>query len=82
MGDNQIFFAQLRDGVPFTAGTFMAGKFPFMMFGLPAAAFAIYQEAKPEHKKAVAGIMVSAALTSFLKGNKEPHEFTIIIVAP
>ncbi|BFK80704.1 glucose-specific PTS transporter subunit IIBC [Clostridium baratii] len=82
MGDQNIFFAQLRDGVPFTAGTFMAGKFPFMMFGLPAAAFAIYQEAKPEHKKAVAGIMVSAALTSFLTGITEPLEFSFLFVAP
>ncbi|MBS6005756.1 MAG: glucose-specific PTS transporter subunit IIBC [Clostridium baratii] len=82
MGDQNIFFAQLKDGVPFTAGTFMAGKFPFMMFGLPAAALAIYQEAKPEHKKAVAGIMVSAALTSFLTGITEPLEFSFLFVAP
>ncbi|MCY6372823.1 PTS transporter subunit EIIC, partial [Clostridium ganghwense] len=47
-GDQAIFFAQLKDGVPFTAGTFMTGKFPFMMFGLPAAALAMYHEAKPE----------------------------------
>lgn len=82
MGDQNIFFAQLKDGVPFTAGTFMAGKFPFMMFGLPAAALAIYQEAKPEHKKAVAGIMGSAALTSFLTGITEPLEFSFLFVAP
>lgn len=82
MGDQNIFFAQLKDVVPFTAGTFMAGKFPFMMFGLPAAALAIYQEAKPEHKKAVAGIMGSAALTSFLTGITEPLEFSFLFVAP
>ena len=82
MGDQNIFFAQLKDGVPFTAGTFMTGKFPFMMFGLPAAALAIYQEAKPEHKKAVAGIMGSAALTSFLTGITEPLEFSFLFVAP
>ncbi|MGL4572370.1 MAG: glucose-specific PTS transporter subunit IIBC [Clostridium sp.] len=82
MGDQNIFFAQLKDGVPFTAGTFMAGKFPFMMFGLPAAALAIYQEAKPQHKKAVAGIMASAALTSFLTGITEPLEFAFLFVAP
>lgn len=81
-GDQGIFMSQLRDGVPFTAGTFMTGKFPFMMFGLPAAALAIYHEAKPEHKKYVAGIMGSAALTSFLTGITEPLEFSFLFVAP
>ena len=81
-GDQAIFFAQLKDGVPFTAGTFMAGKFPFMMFGLPAAALAIYHEAKPEKKALVGGIMASAALTSFLTGITEPIEFTFLFVAP
>ena len=81
-GDNLIFFAQLRDGVDFTAGTFMVGKFPFMMFGLPAAALAIYHEARPERKKVVGGIMASAALTSFLTGITEPIEFSFLFVAP
>lgn len=81
-GDQSIFFAQLKDGVPFTAGTFMAGKFPFMMFGLPAAALAIYHEAKPGKKQIVAGIMGSAALTSFLTGITEPIEFSFLFVAP
>ncbi|WP_054955525.1 glucose-specific PTS transporter subunit IIBC [Paenibacillus dakarensis] len=81
-GDQNIFMAQLRDGVEFTAGTFMTGKFPFMMFGLPAAALAIYHEAKPENKKMVAGIMGSAALTSFLTGITEPLEFSFLFVAP
>lgn len=82
-GDNLIFFAQLRDGVDqFTAGTFMTGKFPFMMFGLPAAALAIYHESKPERKKVVGGIMASAALTSFLTGITEPIEFSFLFVAP
>ncbi|MCM3701520.1 glucose-specific PTS transporter subunit IIBC [Paenibacillus macerans] len=81
-GDQNIFMAQLRDGAPFTAGTFMTGKFPFMMFGLPAAALAIYHEARPEHKKYVAGIMGSAALTSFLTGITEPLEFSFLFVAP
>ncbi|KOR23839.1 glucose-specific PTS transporter subunit IIBC [Clostridium sp. FAM 1755] len=81
-GDQTIFFAQLKDGVPFTAGTFMTGKFPFMMFGLPAAALAIYQEAKPEKKKLVGGIMASAALTAFLTGITEPIEFSFLFVAP
>jgi PTS system D-glucosamine-specific IIC component len=81
-GDNLIFFAQMKDGVPFTAGTFMTGKFPFMMFGLPAAALAIYHEAKPEKKPIIAGIMASAALTSFLTGITEPIEFSFLFVAP
>lgn len=81
-GDQKIFFAQLKDGVDLTAGTFMTGKFPFMMFGLPAAALAIYHEAKPENKKIVAGIMGSAALTSFLTGITEPIEFSFLFVAP
>ncbi|MDQ0246615.1 PTS system D-glucosamine-specific IIC component [Bacillus fengqiuensis] len=81
-GDQKIFFAQLKDGVELTAGTFMTGKFAFMMFGLPAAALAMYHEARPEHKKYVAGIMGSAALTSFLTGITEPIEFTFLFVAP
>lgn len=81
-GDQSIFFAQLKDGVPFTAGTFMTGKFPFMMFGLPAAALAIYHEARPEKKAIVAGIMASAALTSFLTGITEPIEFSFLFAAP
>lgn len=82
MGDQSIWFAQLKDGVEFTAGTFMTGKFPFMMFGLPAAALAMVHEAKPEKKKYVAGIMASAALTSFLTGITEPIEFAFLFVAP
>ncbi|TCP31798.1 PTS system D-glucose-specific IIA component (Glc family) /PTS system D-glucose-specific IIB component (Glc family) /PTS system D-glucose-specific IIC component (Glc family) [Scopulibacillus darangshiensis] len=82
-GDQAIFFAQIKDNVKhLTAGTFMTGKFPFMMFGLPAAALAIYHEARPEHKKYVAGIMGSAALTSFLTGITEPIEFSFLFVAP
>ncbi|RCW63043.1 glucose-specific PTS transporter subunit IIBC [Saliterribacillus persicus] len=81
-GDQRIFFAQLQDGVDFTAGNFMTGKFPFMMFGLPAAALAIYHTARPEKKKLVGGIMFSAALTSFLTGITEPMEFSFLFVAP
>ncbi|APH14367.1 PTS system, glucose-specific IIBC component [Clostridium sporogenes] len=81
-GDQAIFFQQIKDHTPLTAGTFMTGKFPFMMFGLPAAALAIYQEAKPEKKKLVGGIMASAALTSFLTGITEPIEFSFLFVAP
>ncbi|SHJ16625.1 PTS system D-glucose-specific IIA component, Glc family (TC 4.A.1.1.9)/PTS system D-glucose-specific IIB component, Glc family (TC 4.A.1.1.9)/PTS system D-glucose-specific IIC component, Glc family (TC 4.A.1.1.9) [Geosporobacter subterraneus DSM 17957] len=81
-GDQSIFFAQLKDNVPFTAGTFMTGKFPFMMFGLPAAALAMYHEAREDKKKYIAGIMMSAALTSFLTGITEPIEFTFLFAAP
>lgn len=81
-GDQRIFIEQLRDGVDFTAGTFMTGKYPFMMFGLPAAALAIYHCARPERKKVVGGIMGSAALTSFLTGITEPLEFAFLFVAP
>ncbi|GAB6169276.1 glucose-specific PTS transporter subunit IIBC [Clostridium carnis] len=82
MGDQQIFFAQLKDGVNFTAGTFMTGKYPFMMFGLPAAALAMYHEAWENNRKIVAGILFSAALTSFLTGITEPIEFMFLFVAP
>jgi len=81
-GDQRIFMQQLRDGAPFTAGTFTTGKYPFMMFGLPAAALAIFHESRPENKKLVGGLMVSAALTSFLTGITEPLEFSFLFVAP
>ncbi|WP_174735116.1 glucose-specific PTS transporter subunit IIBC [Mesobacillus harenae] len=82
-GDQRIFMAQITDGVQnLTAGTFMTGKFPFMMFGLPAAALAIYHEARPEKKVIVGGLMASAALTSFLTGITEPIEFSFLFVAP
>ena len=82
VGDQAIFFAQLKEGVEFTAGTFMTGKFPFMMFGLPAAALAMYHEADSDKKKLVAGILFSGALTSFLTGITEPIEFMFLFVAP
>ncbi|WP_040205508.1 glucose-specific PTS transporter subunit IIBC [Neobacillus jeddahensis] len=82
-GDQHIFMAQISDHVKnLTAGTFMTGKFPFMMFGLPAAALAIYHEARPEKKIFVGGLMASAALTSFLTGITEPIEFSFLFVAP
>ena len=81
-GDQKIFMAQLKDGVALTAGTFTTGKYPFMMFGLPAAALAMYHEARPENKKMAAGILGSAALTSFLTGITEPIEFSFLFVAP
>lgn len=81
-GDQAIFFAQIRDGAELTAGTFMTGKYPFMMFGLPAAALAMYHEARPERKAVVGGLLASAALTSFLTGITEPIEFSFLFVAP
>lgn len=75
-GDIQRFFA----GDP-TAGIF-AGAFFFKMFGLPAAAIAIWHQAKPQNRVAVGGIMLSAALTSFLTGITEPIEFSFLFVAP
>lgn len=81
-GDMTIFFAQLRDGVELTAGQFMAGEYPVMMFGLPAAALAMYHTAKPEKKKLVAGLLGSGALTSFLTGITEPLEFSFLFISP
>ncbi|NPD03595.1 PTS transporter subunit EIIC [Nocardioides sp. zg-1308] len=63
------------------AGAFMTGFFPIMMFALPAAALAIWHEAKPQNKKLVGGIMLSAALTAFLTGVTEPLEFAFMFVA-
>ncbi|KQS19746.1 PTS glucose transporter subunit IICBA [Exiguobacterium sp. Leaf187] len=81
-GDQRIFFAQLKDGVPFTAGTYMTGKYPFMMFGLPAACLAMYHTVAKDRRKAVEGLYFSAALTSFLTGITEPVEFSFVFVAP
>ncbi len=72
--------ARFLHGDP-TAGTFMTGFFPIMMFGLPGAALAIYRCAKPERRKVVGGIMLSVALTSFLTGITEPLEFSFVFVA-
>jgi PTS system N-acetylglucosamine-specific IIC component len=72
--------ARFLHGDP-TAGAFMSGFFPIMMFALPAAALAIWHEAKPAQKKAVGGIMLSAALCSFLTGVTEPLEFAFMFVA-
>lgn len=72
--------ARFLSGDP-TAGIFMAGFFPIMMFALPAAALAIWHEARPENRKAVGGIMISVALTAFLTGVTEPLEFAFMFVA-
>ncbi len=76
-GDLKRFFA----GDP-TAGSFMAGFFPVMMFGLPAACLAMYHTALPDRRKAVAGMLLSLALTSFLTGVTEPIEFSFMFLAP
>lgn len=85
-GAQNIFFAQLADPTctkfAVSATRFMTGKFPLMIFGLPGAALAMYQTAKPEKKKEVFGLLISAALTSMLTGITEPIEFTFIFVAP
>ncbi|MFG3017080.1 PTS transporter subunit EIIC [Streptomyces sp. NPDC048254] len=65
-----------------TAGMFMPGFFPIMMFGLPAAALAMAHTARPERRKAVTGMMVSLALTSFVTGVTEPIEFSFMFIAP
>ncbi|MFD4260580.1 PTS transporter subunit EIIC [Streptomyces sp. NPDC058534] len=65
-----------------SAGIFQSGFFPIMMFGLPAAAIAIAHTARPERRKAVLGMMVSLALTSFVTGVTEPIEFSFMFIAP
>ena len=94
-GANYAYFAQLGNMQSIVgadadtmstivSGTtrFTAGKFPFMMFGLPAAALAMYHTAAPNKKKIVGSLLVSAAFTSFLTGITEPLEFTFLFVAP
>ena len=90
---NAVFWfdvAGISDLTKFWAGTgtygvtgmYMTGFFPVMMFGLPAAAFAMYQCAKPERKKAVVGLLASAAFCSFFTGVTEPLEFAFMFLAP
>ena len=85
-GAQNIFFAQLAqpdiNHFSVSATRFMSGKFPLMIFGLPGAAFAMYRCAKPENKTKVAGLLLSAAITSMLTGITEPIEFTFLFVAP
>jgi len=76
-GDLKRFFA----GDP-TAGAFMSGFFPVMMFGLPGACLAMYHAALPERRAGVAGLLLSLGLTSFLTGVTEPVEFTFMFLAP
>lgn len=85
-GAQNIFFAELASKstthFSVSATRFLSGKFPFMIFGLPAAALAMYNTARPEKKKVVGGLLLSAALTSMLTGITEPLEFTFLFVAP
>ena len=85
-GGQNIFFAQLADPniVHFSseATKYFTGEFIFMIFGLPGAALAMYQTAKPENKKAIGSLLFSAALTSILTGITEPIEFTFLFAAP
>ncbi len=76
-GDLTRFFAEDP-----SAGQFMSGFFPIMMFGLPAAALAIAHCARPEHRKRVMGLMISVGLTSFVTGVTEPLEFSFMFAAP
>lgn len=85
-GAQNIFFAQLASPnvtqFAVSATRFMSGKFPLMIFGLPGAALAMYHTARPENRKKVGGLLLSAALTSMLTGITEPLEFTFLFVAP
>lgn len=85
-GAQNIFFAELAvpgiEHFSVSATRFMAGKFPLMIFGLPGAAFAMYRCAKPENRKLVGSLLLSAALTSMFTGITEPLEFTFLFVAP
>lgn len=85
-GAQNIFFAELAskstETFSVSATRFMSGKFPFMIFGLPAAAFAMYRAARPEKKKVAGSLLLSAALTSMITGITEPLEFTFLFVAP
>src|SRR3981081_4180569 len=76
-GDLKRFFA----GDP-SAGVFMSGFFPVMMFGLPAACLAMYHSALPERRRAVSGLLASIALTSILTGVTEPIQITFMFLAP
>lgn len=73
--------ARFMAGDP-TAGFFMSGYFPIMMFGLPAICLAMYTTALPQNKKMVAGLLLSMALTSFLTGVTEPIEYSFVFLAP
>lgn len=86
-GGQNIFFAQLADAANVThfssdATRYFSGEFIFMIFGLPGAALAMYRTAKPEKKKAVGGLLLSAVLACMLTGITEPLEFSFLFAAP
>ncbi len=83
-GTQNAFFASLASGdfSQFPATNFMTGKFPFMIFGLPGAAYAMYSVADKENKKEVSGLLFSVAFTAMLTGITEPIEFTFLFLAP
>ena len=85
-GAQNIFFAELASPntshFSVAATRFMSGKFPLMMFGLPGAALAMYTCARPENKKAVGSLLLSAAISSAVTGITEPLEFAFLFVAP
>lgn len=86
-GGQNIFFAELADSANIAhfsadATRYFSGEFVFMIFGLPGAALAMYQCAKPEKKKATGGLLLSAALASMMTGITEPLEFSFLFVAP
>jgi glucose PTS system EIICBA or EIICB component len=81
-GDIPVFFAQLHDHAPLTAGLFMTGRFPIMMFALPALALAMYREASPERRPLIRGLLLSGALTTFITGITEPLEYAFLFTAP
>ena len=86
-GGQNIFFAQLADSANIShfsadATRYFSGEFIFMIFGLPGAALAMYQCAKPEKKKAAGGLLLSAALACMATGITEPLEFSFLFVAP
>ncbi|MBM7097352.1 PTS transporter subunit EIIC [Bacillus sp. H-16] len=81
-GDQYIFLAQIAAGEEVTAGRFMAGKYPIVMFGLLGAAYAMYRQADKKNRPVVKGMLIAAAGTAFLTGITEPIEFTFLFVAP
>ena len=85
LGDLTHFWAgdtSTTEGINWSLGMYMSGFFPCMMFGIPAAALAMYHTAKPEKKKVAMGILLSAAIASFVCGVTEPFEFAFMFLAP
>ena len=90
LGDLSAYWGSLVQGdtmangteITWSVGMYMSGFFPCMMFGVPAAAFAMYRSAKPEKRKVAMGILLSAAIASFVCGVTEPFEFAFMFLAP